>query len=625
MVRRLSDFRRYLAVATASLRRLATREVLTRRVATLWLSAAVVGTLAVSVLTWRLILDVVPLTLAAETRLTEIRQLSVDDFAARDSASLDELQSRVDRIQSEVSPAAGYMTWLARLSPSLAWLPALDHEIVAWAAQARRLQSDVESASTLLAASSQLLEDYRGAQAVLVNLRADAPTSLLSTQARELESTFAVTFADVTEAARTGRRSRPALRVPGVRDAMPLVDEVEERMLTASMIGQQASVLLAELLELGDRVRPLMEQFVVTEQESNPLTATELRPALAEVDRRVESASVKAGGLTRLVAETEASGQFRGRLDLLGNLLDVLLAVNRATLVALDVVEPTLRGAQASGEGLLGEDGTLLSVLKGVVEREGELNEALDRLDAARLTLTDLNSRGDQVEELRGLEDLVEAVDLLREGLQLVIDIAPVGAKLVGVDSVQRYLVLGQSADELRATGGFVSALWLVTFENGRVADIRYHDTVLVDATERLMLYPPAPPGLEEHMYANVWLLRDVSWEPDFPTTARTAADLYNLGQRQSVDGVVALNQWTLLSLLEGLGSVSSPGGGSPLTSRNLMSKLEQESDEHGRAYVDLTLQGILERLNEPMSLSTTMRLASALQESLREVSSKSV
>ena len=178
---------------------------------------------------------------------------------------------------------------------------------------------------------------------------------------------------------------------------------------------------------------------------------------------------------------------------------------------------------------------------------------------------------------------------------------------------------LGQSADELRATGGFVSALWLVTFENGRVAGIRYHDTVLVDATERLMLYPPAPPGLEEHMYANVWLLRDVSWEPDFPTTARTAADLYNLGQGQSVDGVVALNQWTLLSLLGGLGSVSSPGGGSPLTPRNLMSKLEEESDEHGRAYVDLTLQGILERLNEPMSLSTTMRLASALQESLRE------
>ena len=67
---------------------------------------------------------------------------------------------------------------------------------------------------------------------------------------------------------------------------------------------------------------------------------------------------------------------------------------------------------------------------------------------------------------------------------------------------------MGQSADELRATGGFVSALWLVTFENGGLTDLRYHDVVLVDDSERLMLYPPAPPWLEAHMNARVWLMR---------------------------------------------------------------------------------------------------------------------
>ena len=274
------------------------------------------------------------------------------------------------------------------------------------------------------------------------------------------------------------------MRVPGMRDAMPLVDEVEERMLTASVIGQQASVLLAELLELGDRVRPLVEQFVVTEQDSKPLTATELRLTLAEVDRRLESATVKSGGLARLIAETEANGQFRGRLELLRNLLDVLLAVNRATLVALEIVEPTLQGAQASGEGLLGEDGTLLSVLNGVAEREGELNEALDRLDAARLTLTDLDSRSDQMQEISGLEDMVEAVDLLREGLQLVIDIAPVGAKLVGVDSIQRYLVLG-TYEQLGASvdGQSGSVLW-------RCSGIFVTFQVVVEAFRPCLLWP---------------------------------------------------------------------------------------------------------------------------------------
>ena len=120
-------------------------------------------------------------------------------------------------------------------------------------------------------------------------------------------------------------------------------------------------------------------------------------------------------------------------------------------------------------------------------------------------------------------------------------------------------------------------------------------------------------------MNARVWLMRDVSWEPDFPTTARTAADMYKIGQRQDVDGVVAINQWALLSIVEGLGSVQSPGGGVPITSRNLLTNLEQGTDEFGRAYMDLVLQGVLEGLNQPLSLSTLIKLASALHSSLQE------
>ena len=197
-------------------------------------------------------------------------------------------------------------------------------------------------------------------------------------------------------------------------------------------------------------------------------------------------------------------------------------------------------------------------------------------------------------------------------------EIAPFGADLLGAGSTRRYLVLGQSADELRATGGFVSSIWLVTFENGGLADIRYHDTVRVDDWERLDLYPRAPQGLEEHMNAHVWLLRDVSWEPDFPSTALVAADMYKIGQGRDVDGVVALNQWTLLSIVEALGGVPSPGGESPMTPQNLLARLEQGSDEHGRAYMDLALQGIISQINQPVSLPDIMRLASTLGQSLQ-------
>ncbi len=231
--------------------------------------------------------------------------------------------------------------------------------------------------------------------------------------------------------------------------------------------------------------------------------------------------------------------------------------------------------------------------------------------------LSQLDNADEILAGIANVDEVASIVHLLRGGLTLLSDFAPVGTHLLGIDSPKRYLWLGQSADELRATGGFVSGAWLITLEAGAIADVRYHDAVLVDDWDRLALYPRAPEALEEHMNATVWLMRDVSWEPDFPTTAQTAEDLFELGQRTEVDGVVALNQWFLLNVIDAAGGISSPTGGEQITSLNLLSSLEKGTDEHGRAYTDLALQGILDRLTESADISTLMRFGSALYSSL--------
>ena len=83
--------------------------------------------------------------------------------------------------------------------------------------------------------------------------------------------------------------------------------------------------------------------------------------------------------------------------------------------------------------------------------------------------------------------------------------------------------------------------------------------------------------------------------------------------------GSSAISQWTLLRLLEALGSLPSPSGEVPITSRNLLTVLEQGTDQHGRAYMDLVLQGVLDKLDQPMSMPTLIRLASALHDTLQE------
>ena len=83
------------------------------------------------------------------------------------------------------------------------------------------------------------------------------------------------------------------------------------------------------------------------------------------------------------------------------------------------------------------------------------------------------------------------------------------------------------------------------------------------------------------------------------------------------MDGVIAINQWTLLRLIEALGDISSPEGDEPVTQRNLLEVLEEGTDRHGRAYRDLVLQGLLDRLNQPMSMPELVRPAAGLFETL--------
>ena len=579
----------------------------------IWPAFAAVGALTVLVA----LASVLPLAVEAGSAVNELRRLSSEDLVATDSKSLDELLANIDSVRSKVRSASRRMQWFARFSPALAWLPGLDQELTAWAAQAARSDSMLESASDLLHASSQLLDGFDDIQGALVDSQG---TSLPSASSFEsLEPTFAATIESVTQASEAGRKYTPALLFARAGNTLSLIEDLEDRMAIASAIGRQASGLLVELLQIGGSTEALMSQLVVDEEEPEPLSVEALRSTLAQLDEDLQFARVRADGLASLVAGTDLEDSLLGELGLLQEVLGVLLVVNRGTMVGLDAIEAAVNIPGESGASLLGDDGAVVRILDGVLKHGDEIEESLNLLETARVTVGELKSRGGRSQYLRGLDDLESVASLLSEGLQLLRDIAPIGAKLLGRDSTQRYLVLGQSADELRATGGFVSAVWTVTFEGGALTEVKYHDVVRVDSAERLVLYPPAPAGLEQHMFAHVWLLRDVSWEPDFPTTAQAAADMFKLGQEQEVDGVVALNQWSLLSFVEGLGSIPSPAGGEPITPRNLLAKLERESDEHGRAYMDLALQGILDHLAEPMTLRRLMRLTSAAYGSLKK------
>jgi len=142
----------------------------------------------------------------------------------------------------------------------------------------------------------------------------------------------------------------------------------------------------------------------------------------------------------------------------------------------------------------------------------------------------------------------------------------------LGADAPKRYLVLAQNNDELRATGGFISAVGVIRVEAGEIHVESFRDSFAADDLNLIHPSPPAP--LQKYMWASQWLLRDANWYANFPTSASAAQSMYARDRGVRTDGVIALDMRFLPLFVGALAQLQFDGA--PLTSRNVLSVLKQ-------------------------------------------------
>lgn len=127
----------------------------------------------------------------------------------------------------------------------------------------------------------------------------------------------------------------------------------------------------------------------------------------------------------------------------------------------------------------------------------------------------------------------------------------------------KKYLVLFQNDNELRPTGGFLTAYSIINIEDGKVAPEKSDDIYELDKkfTQRL----PIPDALGRYLTTEkYWNLRDMNISPDFKLTMDQFIANYKLvkGEPQDIDGVIAIDTQVLIDLLKVLGPVEVPGYG---------------------------------------------------------------
>ncbi len=175
------------------------------------------------------------------------------------------------------------------------------------------------------------------------------------------------------------------------------------------------------------------------------------------------------------------------------------------------------------------------------------------------------------------------ALVLLNDTLTLAVEIPQIAG--ASKEGPKTYLLLVQNEDELRPTGGFLTAVGTVLIQNGKLGSIFFKDTGELDDWTKP--YPVAPWQLREYMNSPVLVLRDSNWFTDYPTSALYAEQLYSYITNHSADGVIAFDQHMLVEILRVIGPVHLQDVDVPISADNVISYMRAEKKKPGQGSIN--------------------------------------
>ena len=256
----------------------------------------------------------------------------------------------------------------------------------------------------------------------------------------------------------------------------------------------------------------------------------------------------------------------------------------------------------------------LLDTRPKLLEAQATLGQAKDargRIDAERL------SPGTR----RLVERLDPSMSTLDESLLMAL---AVPGLLGGTESGPKtYLILVENEDELRPTGGLISAVGKAVVWNGQLINLSIADSYSVDDINKA--YPAAPWQLQQFMNLPIMTFHDTSWFTDYPTAVRWAEYLYAYTNSYSVDGVIAIDQNFMASLLAVTGPVYVPEIQETVTVENLRAVMraqkippppeQRDPDWHRKQFMNPIAGAILSRLTSGQGISWEALLRAVMRQ----------
>lgn len=223
------------------------------------------------------------------------------------------------------------------------------------------------------------------------------------------------------------------------------------------------------------------------------------------------------------------------------------------------------------GEGSF-TGGTTQDRIVLILETLKEIQPTIDEIDQEIHVLVNLlneinpNKYPQKLSHYEIRDKIVEIQKAADLASQTFSDYKPVIAslgKMAGADEPQKYLVLFQNDNELRPTGGFLTAYAIITVDKGVVNSEKSDDIYELDQkfTKKIAIPTVLGKYLTTEKYYH---LRDMNISPDFKTSMEEFYENYTTvrGEPKDLDGIIAVDTHVLSELLKVIGPVEATGYG---------------------------------------------------------------
>jgi hypothetical protein len=306
-----------------------------------------------------------------------------------------------------------------------------------------------------------------------------------------------------------------------------------------------------ELIRGADELRAARTLVSPISRFKSASTRLELRADLAAANRDFAATRSDIGPWRGLLDQLGWIPRVGGQLEAAPAAADTAFFATRGALALLDGLSPIWPVVTARPGGGRTTPGPLsLQLLPLIRAAQPRFAASLADVRQAGAALRRLPPRTGSASLDSAAARLREMLPVLDSGLSWLL----VTPRVFGFPAPAHYLVLVQNPAELRATGGFIGAVDLISADRGRLA-AHFANSALTHEIASV----PAP--LPEAFYTpeGIWLFRDANFSPDYPLSARLARWFYGEDTGRWTDGVIAVTDTTITHLLAATGPVYLP------------------------------------------------------------------